>query len=134
MKNVVFIFFLICLGYIGYAQSDSPVKVRNYCTEIGRFDLTFYENEVSGIYVLIHKKQIGAIWGSLIDNEMKGRWIDKDGAGEIIITFNSDYSSFRADYRSDDEPEKWYLDSWHGVLRISDNPSFKHDGKTYKCE
>jgi len=67
---------------------ESATVLRNYCTEIGRFDLIFYEDEVSGAYSLLPKKSLGAVWGKLENRQMIGRWIDEDGQGDIIMEFN----------------------------------------------
>ncbi len=107
---------------------------RNYCTEIGRFDLLFYGNQVSGSYALLPKKSLGSIWGILEAQKMTGRWIDGDGEGDIIIDFNKDFSFFTTNYRSDEEPERWYTDQWHGYLRPNDNANFEAEGKKYQCE
>ncbi|KQC30483.1 SMP-30/gluconolactonase/LRE family protein [Flagellimonas eckloniae] len=110
------------------------VQAKNYCTEIGRFDLLIDADEVAGSYLLIHKDALGGVWGRLKGNVMNGRWHDADGKGDIIITFTEDFSFFTADYRSDDEPEKWHKDSWHGALRPDTGTSFDFNNKTYQCE
>lgn len=127
---------LLALGHVAQGQDHENQKVysKNYCTEIGRFDLLIDEDEVAGAYLLIHKNALGGVWGRLKGNVMTGRWHDADGKGDIVITFKNDFSFFTADYRSDDEPEKWYKDSWHGALRNSDADSFEADGKSYRCE
>jgi len=124
------------LNLKGQAQNKekNTVLSKNYCTEIGRFDLLIDNDEVAGSYLLIHKNALGGIWGRLNGNVMKGRWHDADGKGDIIITFERDFSFFTADYRSDAEPHKWYKDSWHGTLRPNANTSFKSNGKDFKCE
>ena len=113
--------------------SQSELIVREYCTEIGRFDLTFFEDEISGSYTLLPKKSLGAIWGQMEVFTMIGRWLDGDGTGDIIMTFSTDYSSFSTRYRSDDEPDKWY-DNWNGYLRPNQDHQFTIDGKIYQCE
>lgn len=115
-------------------SNKTSVVSKNYCTEIGRFDLLIDENEVAGSYYLIHKKALGGVWGRLNGTTMEGRWHDADGKGDITLTFSEDFSFFTANYRSDDEPEKWYRDSWHGTLRISSESSFVFNNKTYRCE
>ncbi|MGX1928224.1 SMP-30/gluconolactonase/LRE family protein [Flagellimonas sp. 2504JD4-2] len=110
------------------------VYAKRYCTEIGRFDLLFDDDEIAGAYYLKPKNALGGIWGKLKGNVMTGRWHDADGEGDIILTFNEDFSFFTADYRADDEPEKWYKDSWHGALRPDDSISFEFNHKTYRCE
>ena len=110
------------------------VKHRQYCTEIGRFDLTFYNNEVTGSYVLLPKKSTGAIWGTIDNRAFTGRWIDGDGQGDIKITFSDTFSSFSTSYRGDKDPETWYTDQWHGHLRPNTEASFEKDGKKYTCE
>ena len=113
---------------------NSSITVRNYCTEIGRFDLVFYDDEISGSYALLPKKSLGAIWGELEGLEMQGRWIDADGAGDIIIEFSQDFQHFSTSYRSDEAPDKWYKDSWNGYLRPNQDSAFTVGGKTYQCE
>ncbi|NAY91520.1 hypothetical protein GTQ34_06290 [Muricauda sp. JGD-17] len=120
--------------YFSIAQEANQIKSKNYCTEIGRFDLLIDNDEVAGAYYLAHKNALGGVWGRLEGKTMRGRWHDADGKGDIIITFNEDFSFFTADYRSEDEPEKWYKDSWHGSLRPNDSTTFDFDGKTYRCE
>ena len=127
-------FSCFCLVRGQSKEQDSSILVRNYCTEIGRFDLWFYDDEISGSYVLLPKESLGAIWGKLENREMKGRWIDGDGAGDIIIQFNEDFSWFTTSYRSDKNPEKWYTDSWHGQLRPDQEPKFQVNKKVYVCE
>ena len=118
------------------AQQPEPLKIisRKYCTEIGRFDLIFDEDEISGSYALLHKKSLGSIWGKLEGNKAVGRWIDQDGTGDIIIEFNTDFSWFTTSYRNDEHPETWYRDQWHGQLRPGDQPTFSINDKTYRCE
>ncbi len=115
-------------------MDKNSVHAKRYCTEIGRFDLLFDEDEVAGAYYLKPKNALGGVWGKLNGHVMTGRWHDADGAGDIVITFNDDFSFFTADYRADDEPEKWYKDSWHGSLRPNDDISFDFNNKTYLCE
>ncbi len=121
------------LAFIPFRQ-DEKITTRNYCTEIGRFDMLFYEDEISGTYVLLTKKSTGAIWGNLAGNKMTGKWVDGDGSGDIIITFNEDFTWFTTDYRSYENPTVWYRDQWHGSLRTTANSAFEVDGKRYKCE
>ena len=96
--------------------------------------MLFDDDEVSGSYSLTPKSSLGAIWGKLEGKTMTGRWVDGDGQGEIIITFNQDYSWFTTKYRNDAHPETWYTDSWHGALKPAGQSSFERDGKTYRCE
>ncbi|MBO0320847.1 hypothetical protein J0X14_00950 [Muricauda sp. CAU 1633] len=135
-KTSVYCLFFGLMCQLFYAQSEeqNTVMSKNYCTEIGRFDLLIDKDEVAGAYYLIHKKALGGVWGRLKDQVMTGRWHDADGKGDIVITFNQDFSFFTADYRSDDEPEKWYKDSWHGSLRPDTSASFDVKDKTYRCE
>ena len=138
MKNniyrlLIIIFFLFyfygCTNNLD--NNDRSIISRNYCTEIGRFDMLFYGDEISGSYALLPKRSLGAIWGKLKKLEMKGRWIDEDGKGDIIITFNQDFTFFTTSYRNDEHPEKWYEDSWHGHLRSNQNQKFSINGKEY---
>ena len=136
MKLKISLCFLILamLTQFAMAQEKNVLLAKNYCTEIGRFDLLIDNDEVAGAYYLSHKNALGGVWGRLTDYVMKGRWHDADGKGDIIITFTDDFSFFTADYRSDDEPEKWHKDSWHGALRTSSENNFDLNGKTYRCE
>ncbi len=139
-RNIRYLSHNCCLlvlcfcSYQSLAQDATEIVIRNYCTEIGRFDLVFYGDEVTGSYLLIPKNQLGAFWGRLDGEEITGRWVDGDGVGDIIVTFSTDFKTFRADYRSDEHPEKWYRDSWHGVLRPNEDPDFTYEGVTYRCE
>ena len=128
------LFITLSLLIILVQKPESKPIQRNYCTEIGRFDLMFYDDEISGSYVLLPKQSTGAIWGKLNGLEFVGRWIDGDGEGDIKMTFNKDFSWFTTSYRGDDEPDKWYIDQWHGQLRPNDNSQFEKDGKVYRCE
>ncbi|MEX0313470.1 MAG: SMP-30/gluconolactonase/LRE family protein [Allomuricauda sp.] len=112
----------------------AKVYAKRYCTEIGRFDLLFDDDEIAGAYYLKPKNALGGIWGKLKGNVMTGRWHDADGKGDITLTFNEDFSFFTADYRADDEPEKWYKDSWHGALKLDVSSTFEFNDKTYRCE
>ena len=132
--NLVILLIFVLTTFIVRAQESNTVEERNYCTEIGRFDLLFYKDEVSGSYLLIPKNQLGAIWGKLDGTKVSGRWVDADGEGDIVLIFNSDFSFFRADYRSDEDPDKWYRDSWHGAIRLTDDDQFELNGVTYHCE
>lgn len=118
----------------GQDKTETTVISKNYCTEIGRFDLLMVDDEIAGAYLLIHKNALGGIWGRLKGKVMTGRWHDADGKGDIILTFNDDFSFFTADYRSDEEAEKWYKDSWHGSLRPDSAVTFVSNGKSYRCE
>ncbi len=136
-KTIFFNVFLLILSIqfsTAQNQKKNTVISKNYCTEIGRFDLLIDNDEVAGSYLLIHKNALGGVWGRLKGNVMTGRWHDADGKGDIIITFTDDFSFFTANYRSDDNPEKWYKDSWHGALRPNENASFEFNNKTYTCE
>ncbi|SNY95165.1 SMP-30/gluconolactonase/LRE family protein [Flagellimonas pacifica] len=127
---------LLISNLAGNDKNDekSTVMSKRYCTEIGRFDLLFDDDEIAGAYFLKHKNVLGGIWGKLKGNVMTGRWHDADGEGDIIITFTDDFLFFAADYKADDEPNKWYKDTWHGALRPNDNTSFEFNGKTFRCE
>ena len=96
--------------------------------------MLFYEDQIGGTYALLPKKMLGSIWGHLDGTRMTGRWIDEDGSGDIIIDFNETYSWFTTNYRSDDEPEKWYTDQWHGALRTTGESQFVENKVTYQCE
>lgn len=126
--------WLILMALIPSKSIDSTTISRSYCTEIGKFQMLFDEDEVSGSYSLIPKNNLGAIWGKLEGTKMTGRWLDADGEGDIIITFNEDFSWFTTNYRNDKEPETWYTDQWHGALRPEKAISFEKDGKTYRCD
>ncbi|WP_190810559.1 SMP-30/gluconolactonase/LRE family protein [Flagellimonas sp. S3867] len=127
---------LLISNLVSHSKNNEKSNVisKRYCTEIGRFDLLFDHDEVAGAYFLKHKSVLGGVWGKLKDNVMTGRWQDSDGEGDIIITFTDDFSFFTADYCADNEPDKWYKDTWHGALRPNENASFDFNGKTYRCE
>ncbi|MDC6361956.1 MULTISPECIES: hypothetical protein [Flavobacteriaceae] len=125
---------LICQFFYAQTKAKDTIISKNYCTEIGRFDLLIDSDEVAGAYYLIHKNALGGVWGRLKNNVMTGRWHDADGKGDIIITFTDDFNFFTADYRSDDDLDQWYRDSWHGSLRPNTSPTFDEKGKTYRCE
>ncbi len=129
MKYIIAYFYLF-LAISSYGQSET----RNYCTEIGQFDLTFYNQEAGGTYIILPKQRLGSIWGILKSDTLHGRWHDADGKGSIVILFNQDKSWFRADYNNDKEPEKWYKDGWHASLRPDDESSFEINGIKYNCE
>ena len=133
---VLFLILIIfsCGEHTETQSIETKTLLRNYCSEIGRFDLIFYEDQVSGAYSLLPKKSLGAIWGKLKDQQMIGRWIDEDGQGDILIEFNEDFSWFTTSYRNDEHPEQWYRDQWHGHLRPEGKREFTIDGKKYKCE
>jgi hypothetical protein len=137
-KNLILLFILLsifaCQNNTKPQPPESETLLRNYCTEIGRFDLIFYEDEVSGAYSLLPKKSLGAVWGKLENRQMIGRWIDKDGQGDILIEFNQDFSWFTTSYRNDELPEKWYKNQWNGHLRPNNNSEFETNGKKYMCE
>ena len=124
---------ILLIAFTFHPQDKAPVT-RSYCTEIGRFEIMFDDDEVSGSYSLIPKNSLGAIWGKLEDRTVTGRWVDGDGQGEIIIQFNRDFSWFTTKYRNDAHPETWYDDSWHGALKPSGKSLFTREGKTYRCE
>ena len=105
-----YVWFILTSLLIQFQASDQVIS-RSYCTEIGRFEMLFDDDEVSGSYSLTPKSSLGAIWGKLEGKTMTGRWVDGDGQGEIIITFNQDYSWFTTKYRNDAHPETWYDDS-----------------------
>ena len=136
IRTITLILLPLLMGSPLQGQENAAHQVisKQYCTEIGRFDLLIDADEVAGAYLLIHKNALGGVWGRLKGNVMTGRWHDADGKGDIVITFENDFSYFTADYRSDSEPEKWYRDSWHGAQRPDDAPSFERNNTTYRCE
>ncbi len=131
MKSVLYA--LVGMTFALNSIPEKTVIERNYCTEIGVFNLTFDDNEVAGSYSLTPKGTLGAVWGKLDGRKMTGRWIDPDGEGDIIISFNEDWSFFTTDYRGDDEPEKWYRDSWHGALKPQGKESFESNSINFNC-
>lgn len=124
---------LVLSSPLSGVQEHSTIT-RSYCTEIGRFNLLFDEDEVSGAYSLIPKESLGSVYGKLEGRKVTGRWLDADGQGDIIITFNDDFSWFTTNYRNDKAPDTWYTDQWHGALKNGDKSVFQKDGKTYRCE
>jgi len=103
---------LILTTFALHGQTNNNITSSRYCTEIGVFDLVFDDNDIAGAYSLNHKNILGAIWGSLVKDQMEGRWMDSDSSGDVIITFQNNRSWFTADYRNDDEPDKWYKDQY----------------------
>lgn len=136
--NISWINRLLCLLFVllftSVQTTTNTTITRSYCTEIGKFQMLFDEDEVSGSYSLTPKQSLGAIWGKLEGTRMTGRWLDADGQGDIIISFNEDFSWFTTRYRNDKEPDHWYTDQWHGALRPNGKTTFEKDGKTYRCE
>ncbi|GEM_PF-2717612 len=103
------------LSFSSPAQSE--IVHKTYDTEFGRFDLWFNGDQVSGTYEIAPKKIIGSIWATLEGQVASGRWTDPDGVGDIILTFEEGFKQFHADYRGDDEPDKWYRGQWHGTIQ-----------------
>ncbi len=112
MKNLLIIAFII-LGPVCRAQTEIQYKVYN--TEFGRFDLWFHGKQITGSYKINPKDIIGSIITELDGLIAEGRWKDPDGTGDIVLIFEEGLEKFRADYRSDKEPDKWYRDQWHGI-------------------
>ena len=96
---------------------QNKIDHRIYDTEFGRFDLWIYGDQVSGTYQIKPKNIIGSVYGSMKENEIQGRWKDPDGEGDIILLLEEEMKLFTANYRSDKEPDNWYIDQWHGVLQ-----------------
>lgn len=135
MKTLCIILIMaLTIGQDSTPKPQTKVTSRSYCTQIGRFDMMFDKDEVSGSYSLLPKNSLGAVWGKLEGTRMTGRWIDADGQGDIMITFREDFSWFTTNYRSDDEPEKWYTNQWQGALRPGNSNTFEKEGKTYRCQ
>ena len=115
MKTSLTALYLLFLVSYTYGQTEIEHKV--YDTEFGRFDLWIYGDQLNGSYEIAPKKIIGSISAELNGLTAVGRWVDPDGEGDIEIFFKEGLKEFRADYRGDDEPDKWYRDQWHGKLR-----------------
>ena len=118
MKIQLLLFSFLLIQHHAYSQSE--IKHRVYDTEFGRFDVWVYGNQVTGSYEIAPKEIIGSILTELNESKAVGRWTDPDGQGDIEITFEDGFQKLHADYRSDNDPDKWYRDQWHGVLRGSD--------------
>ncbi len=120
MRQLSFLFVLLSLhGYSALGQSK--INHQAYNTEFGRLDVWIYNNQVTGSYEIAPKKIIGSFIAKLNGNVAKGRWTDPDGAGDIEFTFESDFTGLRIDYRSDNKPDLWYRDQWHGKLETVDD-------------
>ncbi|MEQ9296999.1 MAG: hypothetical protein RIF33_00475 [Cyclobacteriaceae bacterium] len=109
------LWLFLLLNLQSFAQPE--ITHKTYDTEFGRFDLWFHGDQLSGTYEIEPKEIIGSVWATLDDQLATGRWIDPDGQGDIILMFEEGFEQFRADYRGDDEPDKWYRDQWHGTLK-----------------
>ena len=132
-NGILLINLFIVISHLSIAQSTQEIKSLSYCTEIGIFNLLIDHDEVAGTYSLSHKNTLGAVWGEMSDNKMKGRWMDPDGEGEIELIFEEDLQFFTANYRSDDNPEEWYINQWHGAQRPDDATNYSYKGQSFKC-
>lgn len=68
-NQILLLVFLIvsmfsCQNKTNIQPVENVILLRNYCTEIGRIDLIFYEDEVSGAYALLPKKSLGQFGGN----------------------------------------------------------------------
>lgn len=115
MRSLLIVLLLFLGHFITCAQSE--FTTRSYDTEFGRFDLWFHNDQISGSYEIKPKNIIGSIWTIMDGSVASGRWTDPDGTGDIILTFQSGFDQFTADYRSDNQPDLWYRDQWHGTIR-----------------
>jgi len=136
IKSTIFTALIACFFSCNkhLKKNARNILARNYCTEIGRFDLLFYEDEISGSYLLLPKKSLGAVWGKLEGLKMRGRWIDEDGKGDIVIIFDQNFEAFSTSYRNDEHLEKWYTGSWNGHIRKNSNAEFSIDKKKFRCD
>jgi hypothetical protein len=132
LKTLLTILIFVCILHSSYGQ-EIP-EVQNYCTEYGRFDMLFYNDQISGSYQLLEKSSLGSIWGTLEDSVMTGRWMDGEGTGDIVITFNEGFLWFEVKYNNDQDPDNWIEDEWHGGPRPEKLVVFYRDGIKYVCE
>lgn len=111
----------LCVLVLHPSKAQSQVLEHNvYDTEFGRFDLWILGDQLTGSYEIAPKSIIGSMWATLDGSTATGRWTDPDGSGDIVLVFEDGFRKFSADYRSDDNPDKWYRDQWHGDLRTAD--------------
>ena len=113
MKKLLLIWVTLCSTQL---SAQTTFEQKSYTTEFGRFDLWIQETQVTGAYEIAPKKVLGSMWATLEGLKATGRWKDADGEGDIILTFEDGLERFKADYRTDDQPDKWYRDQWHGQL------------------
>ncbi len=121
MKYLTLTILIFLLNDPCLAQSKVEHKV--FDTEFGRFDLWFQGEQITGSYEIAPKTIIGSIWARLDGLTATGRWTDPDGTGDIVLIFEEGLEQFRADYRGDDDPDKWYRDQWHGTVKGSKEPT-----------
>ena len=124
--------------------AEPAARILRYCTPHGEFDLRFGSElsspahgslaQLTGYYSIAPRDVAGRIAGTLDGHRFTGRWFDDDGEGDIVLDFAADWSSFSADYRSDEDPETWYRD-WRGALRPpTGEESFERDGTSFRCD
>ena len=116
MKYLLIVF---CFFFFPNHNCKAQIEIEHkiYDTEFGRFDLWVHGDQIAGSYEIAPKKIIGSMWAKLDGLTAVGRWTDPDGSGDIELTFENGFQKFKADYRSDEEPDKWYRDQWHGILK-----------------
>ncbi len=116
------------------SERRSSATTLAYCTPHGEFVVEFRPQRVVGRYVIAPKGIDGTFSGALDGRRVRGRWSDRDGAGDIVIDFTDDWASFSADYRNDAEPEVWHR-GWLGALRPpAGAAAFDRDGTTFRCD
>ncbi|HEY7546690.1 MAG TPA: hypothetical protein VID27_17495 [Blastocatellia bacterium] len=115
MKRTLFtlgcLSFSLILSALALAQQKQAVIARQYFTPYGTLTFTVRGLQVTGTYP--HKE--GRIRGRLEGHELKGSWRQNDGSGSIIITFDDDFSDFKARYNHAATPDKW--SDWTGMRK-----------------
>ena len=76
-------------------------------TNYGKMTLVKNGNKVTGTY----NKNNGKINGTINGNILTGTWSQDNGSGELVMTFNKDFTSFTCRYTEDN---KWHND-WTGT-------------------
>jgi hypothetical protein len=113
------LFVLASLSVLAWPGSEEKTPItRQYCTAVGGVFLTFHGDRVEGTYqVLTPRKRInGIIRGKMVNNYIEGRWIDPDGAGQILAVFHEGHAGVSMLYNSDEHPEYWYS-VWKGKAK-----------------
>jgi|SRR4030095_3313017 len=101
-----------------YCLSCVAQQKLEYFTDFGKLSFSAKNKEWTGIL----GDQEGQIKGSLTDTVLTGKWKLYSKAGDIRITFNKDFSAFKAMYNHADTKDgtsKNWKDSWQG-MRIPD--------------
>lgn len=113
--------------------SASPI-VRHYCTQYGPMFLRIDGNQLAGVFVILTNGDMGSMVGTIRGHTMDGEWFETDSQGDIVISFEPDWSGFNAQYNVSSRPAVWHR-NWIGKLRPSGNPvTFELEDTTLLCE